>query len=50
MREEILEAWKGELERPSGAFFGAFARALKIEAGLRDATREAVKLLLPRLD
>ncbi|MBK8726748.1 MAG: hypothetical protein IPL96_12075 [Holophagaceae bacterium] len=50
MREEILEAWKGELERPSGAFFGAFARALKIEAGLRDATREAVKLLVPRLD
>lgn len=50
MREEILEAWKGELEKPSGAFFGAFARTLKVEDGLRDATREAVKLLVPRLD
>lgn len=50
MTENPLEAWKQELERPSAAFFSAFAATLKVPQGLRDGVREAVKVLAPRLD
>lgn len=50
MHEDALEVWKQELETPSAAFFEAFAGTLKVPVGLRDAVREAVKFLAPRLD
>ncbi len=43
-------AWKAELEEPTGAFFKAFAARLAESDGLRDAAREAVRILIPRID
>lgn len=45
-----LEAWTRELEAPTQGFFGAFARASRSPEALRDAVREAVKSLVPRID
>lgn len=44
------EAWKAELEHPSEGFFEAFARRISEPEGLRDAVREAVRVLIPRVD
>lgn len=44
------DAWKAELEHPDEAFFEAFARRIAEPEGLRDALREAVRLLIPQVD
>jgi len=49
--EAPLQHWSRELEAPTPGFFGAFAAAAaRGEEGLRDALREAVKTLVPRID
>jgi len=50
MDDAVLQAWTAELEKPSAAFFTSFAGTLGVENGLRDAVREAVRSLVPRLD
>jgi hypothetical protein len=50
MDDTVLQAWTAELEKPTPAFFAAFTRTLSAEHGLRDAVREAVRSLVPRLD
>jgi hypothetical protein len=42
--------WQQELETPTEAFFVAFAERVAAPDGVRDAVREAVKALLPRID
>lgn len=42
--------WQQELESPTGAFFPALAAQLAAPEGLRDGVREAVKVLVPRID
>ena len=42
--------WLQELEAPSSAFFEAFAARVAEPEGVRDAVREAVKVLVPRID
>ena len=42
--------WPQELEAPTPAFFGAFAARAQGPDGVRDAVREAVKALVPRID
>ncbi len=42
--------WLQELETPSPAFFDAFAARVAEPEGVRDAVREAVKTLVPRID
>ncbi|MBS1765828.1 MAG: hypothetical protein JST05_00275 [Acidobacteria bacterium] len=49
MSEAILEAWKQELDKPGEAFFAALAAQLREPDGARDAAREAIKLLVPRI-
>lgn len=46
----VIERWQSEIERPTGGFFAAFAACLGEPDGLRDAVREAVKALVPRID
>jgi len=43
-------AWKAELERPTEAFFRAFAHRIVEPEGVRDAVREAIRALIPRVD
>ncbi len=42
--------WQQELETPTEAFFRAFADRVAAADGVRDAVREAVKALVPRID
>ncbi|HET8714240.1 MAG TPA: hypothetical protein VFM16_00335 [Holophagaceae bacterium] len=49
MSGERLEAWKRELEAPGEGFFPALAALLREPEGARDAVREAVKALVPRI-
>ena len=42
--------WIQELETPTEGFFAAFADRVMKPDGVRDAVREAVKILIPRID
>lgn len=42
--------WQQELENPTEGFFAAFAERAAEPGGLRDAVREAVKAIIPRID
>jgi hypothetical protein len=42
--------WRQELELPTAEFFAVFAERVVEPDGVRDAIREAVKTLVPRLD
>jgi hypothetical protein len=42
--------WTQELESPTEAFFAVFADRVVEPDGVRDAVREAVKILVPRID
>jgi hypothetical protein len=42
--------WQQELESPTEAFFAAFAERVAEPDGLRDAVRETVRILIPRID
>lgn len=44
-----LEHWKQELDAPGEGFFAALAAQAREPDGARDAVREAVKLLVPRI-
>ena len=46
----MSEAWLRELETPSSAFFEAFAQRAAGPAGPRNAARDAVQNLTPRVD
>lgn len=46
----VAEVWKGELAQPTEGFFEAYARCTAEPEGLRDAVREAVRVLIPRVD
>jgi hypothetical protein len=48
--EDSQEIWRTELERPAEGFFAAFAARTAEVDGARDATREALKLLIPAVD
>ena len=48
--ESHLEAWAAELAKPTEAFFRAFADRIRDPEGPRDATREALKYLIPEVD
>lgn len=45
-----LDAWRAELSRPSADFFNRFAACARAPEGARDATREAIKGLVPVVD
>jgi hypothetical protein len=46
-----LEArWQQELEAPTEGFFSTFAERVAGPDGVREAVREAVKMLIPRID
>lgn len=49
MSGERLEAWKRELEAPGEGFFPALGALLREPEGARDAAREAIKALVPRI-
>ncbi len=42
--------WTAQLERPDAGFFPAFASRIQEEDGVREAVREAVKVLTPWVD
>jgi hypothetical protein len=42
--------WQQELEAPTEGFFTAFADRVAQSEGIRDALREAIKTLIPRID
>ncbi|MCE1203967.1 MAG: hypothetical protein LWW79_05085 [Holophagaceae bacterium] len=42
--------WSRELETPSEGFFAAFVERVSEPGGVRDALREALKALIPRID
>lgn len=44
------EFWLKELEQPTEGFFHAFAARVAEPEGIRDATREAIRLLAPKID
>ncbi len=46
----VESRWQQELETPTEAFFVAFADRVAGPDGVRDAAREAVKTLIPRID
>ncbi len=46
---DAIETWKGELDAPTAAFFEALAARLRMPGGPREATREAIKRLIPRI-
>ena len=46
---DALESWKQELDKPGEGFFAALAAQLREPDGARDAAREAIKLLVPRI-
>ena len=45
-----LDAWRAELSQPTGGFFDRFAECVRAPEGARDATREALKSLVPVVD
>jgi hypothetical protein len=46
----VESRWLQELETPTEGFFAAFAERVAEPGGVRDAIREAVKTLVPRID
>lgn len=46
---DAIESWKQELDAPTEAFFTAAAARFRMADGPRDATREAIKTLVPRI-
>lgn len=46
----VESRWQEELEAPTEAFFSAFAERVVAPEGVRDAVREASKILIPRID
>ena len=46
----VVERWQSEIEQPTEGFFAAFAARISVPEGARDAVREAVKTLVPRID
>ena len=44
------ETWQSELRKPTEGFFTAFAAQIGQPDGLRDGVRDAVKILIPRVD
>ena len=46
---DALENWKQELDKPGEGFFAALAAQVREPDGARDAAREAIKLLVPRI-
>lgn len=44
-----LEAWKQQLDRPTDAFFAAAAARMALDEGPKEATREAIRHLVPRI-
>ncbi len=44
------EVWIAELERPTEGFFAAYARRIQASTGMREAVREALGVLIPRVD
>ncbi len=44
-----LDDWKAQVEKPDEGFFAAFAALSREPDGARDATREAIKHLVPRI-
>jgi len=46
----VESRWQQELEAPTEGFFAAFAARVVLPDGLRDAVRETVKTLIPRID
>jgi len=48
--DAVQERWLAELEKPTEAFFGAFAARAAGPLGARDASRDAVRNLAPRVD
>jgi hypothetical protein len=46
---DALESWKQELDAPTEAFFAAAAARFRLPDGPRDAAREAIKALVPRI-
>jgi hypothetical protein len=46
----VQSIWQQELEAPTESFFKALAAQLAGPDGVRDGVREAVKILVPRLD
>lgn len=46
----VESRWQQELEAPTEGFFAAFVERVTGPDGVRDAVREAVKTLLPRID
>ena len=45
-----IEAWSAELAKPTEGFYAAFADRVREPDGPRDATREALKTLIPAVD
>jgi hypothetical protein len=46
---DAIEAWKRELDTPTEAFFSGAAARFRMPDGPRDAAREAIKALVPRI-
>jgi hypothetical protein len=46
----VESRWQQELEAPTEGFFAACADRVTVPDGVRDAVREAVKTLIPRID
>lgn len=46
----VESRWFHELEAPTADFFGAFAARVAESDGVRNAVRDAVKILVPRID
>jgi hypothetical protein len=46
----VVERWQAEIEQPTEGFFAAFAARIEEPDGVREAVREAVKALVPRID
>ena len=46
----VESPWQKELEAPNERFFAAFQARMAEPEGLRDTLREAVKMLVPRID
>lgn len=48
--QDPRERWKSELEQPGAGFFAAFAARIRAQEGTRDATLEAIEMLVPAAD
>ena len=46
----VRDAWLGQVGKPTEGFFPSFAARSRLPAGARDATREALKVLVPAVD